>query len=87
MSTYVSEEHIASIFRVELCFPPAFKLVSCSAYTSTLKMEAICSSETLVNIYWTTRRYIPEDYTLQSGNLLLKEFKRNVRMNKGENRM
>jgi hypothetical protein len=25
-----------------LCFPPAFTLVSCSTYSSTLKMEAIC---------------------------------------------
>jgi hypothetical protein len=24
-------------------------------------MEAICSSETSVDFYWTTRRYIPED--------------------------
>jgi hypothetical protein len=30
-----------------LCLPPAFKMVSCSVYFSTLKMEAICSSETL----------------------------------------
>jgi hypothetical protein len=39
VSTEVSEEHIASIFRVEelaeqakLCLQPAFTLVSCSAY-------------------------------------------------------
>jgi hypothetical protein len=31
---------------------------------STLKMEAICSSETSVDTQWTTRRYIPEDGTL-----------------------
>jgi hypothetical protein len=35
-------------------------LVSCSAY-STLKMEAICSSETSVDFQLATRRYIPED--------------------------
>jgi hypothetical protein len=29
-----------------LCLPSAFTLVSCLAYFSTLKMEAICSSET-----------------------------------------
>jgi hypothetical protein len=31
---------------------------------STLKMEAICSSETSVDVQRTTRRYIPEDSTL-----------------------
>jgi hypothetical protein len=42
MSKDVSEEHIASIFKVEeLCLPPAFTLVFCSAYSSTLKMEAM----------------------------------------------
>jgi hypothetical protein len=33
---------------------------------STLKMEAICSSETSVDSQRTTRRYIPEDSTLQN---------------------
>jgi hypothetical protein len=37
----------------------AFTLVSCSAYPSTLKMEAICSSETSVDFQLTTRRYMP----------------------------
>jgi hypothetical protein len=46
--------------------PPVFTLVSCSAYSSTLKMEVICSSETLVDFLRTTRRYIPEDSSLQS---------------------
>jgi hypothetical protein len=32
--------------RTELCLSPALSLVSCSGYSSTLKMEAICSSET-----------------------------------------
>jgi hypothetical protein len=32
--------------------------------SSTLKMEAICSSETSVETQGTTRRHIPEDYTL-----------------------
>jgi hypothetical protein len=49
-----------------LCLPPAFTLVSCSAYSSTLKMEAICSSETSVDIQQPTWRYIPEDSTLQN---------------------
>jgi hypothetical protein len=44
--------------------PPAFTLVSCLAYSSTLKIEAICSSETSDDTQRTTRRYIPEDGTL-----------------------
>jgi hypothetical protein len=45
---------------------PAITLVSCSAYSSALKMEAICSSETSVETQRTTRRYIPEDGTLHN---------------------
>jgi hypothetical protein len=44
--------------------PPAFTLL-CSAYSS-LKMEAIYSSETSVDFQWTTRRYVPEDTTILS---------------------
>jgi hypothetical protein len=47
------------------CLPPAFTLVSCTAYSRTLKMEAICSSETSVDTQRTTRRSIPGDRTLQ----------------------
>jgi hypothetical protein len=36
-----------------LGLPPAFRLVSCSAYL-TLKMEALCSSEVLVDFQQTT---------------------------------
>jgi hypothetical protein len=39
-------------------------LVPCMAYSSTLNMEATCSSGTLIDFYWTTRRYIPEDRAL-----------------------
>jgi hypothetical protein len=35
-------------------------LVLCVAFSSALKMEAVCSLETSVNFYRTTRRYIPE---------------------------
>jgi hypothetical protein len=35
-----------------------------AVYSSTLKMEAICSSEKSVDFQRTTRRYIPEDGTL-----------------------
>jgi hypothetical protein len=34
--------------------------------SSTLKMEAICSSETSVETQRTTRRHIPEDDTLHN---------------------
>jgi hypothetical protein len=44
----------------------AFTLVSCSTYYSTLKMEAIRSSETSVDFQRTTLRYIPEDGTHHS---------------------
>jgi hypothetical protein len=43
-----------------------FMLVSCLAYSSTLKMEARCFSETSVDFQRTTRRYIPEDRTLHN---------------------
>jgi hypothetical protein len=45
--------------------PPAFMLVSCSAYFTTMKMEAICSFETSVD-FQTTRRYIPDDGALHN---------------------
>jgi hypothetical protein len=52
--------------RFHLCLPSAFTLVSCSAYSSTLKMEAIWSSETSVDFQRTTQRYIPEHSTLHN---------------------
>jgi hypothetical protein len=60
VTTEVSEEHIASISGT--CLLVGF----CWNYFSTLKMEAICSSETSVVTQQTTRRHIPEDDTLQS---------------------
>jgi hypothetical protein len=42
------------------CFHAGFLL----AYFSTLKMEAICSSEASVDFQQTARHYIPEDGTL-----------------------
>jgi hypothetical protein len=50
----------------ELCLQPAFPLVSCSAYSSTLKMDAKYSSEKSVVFQRTTLRYIPEDSTLHN---------------------
>jgi hypothetical protein len=50
----------------EALLATCFTLVSCLAYSWTLKMEVICSSETSVDIQWTTWRYIPEGSTLQA---------------------
>jgi hypothetical protein len=41
-----------------------FTLVSCLAYSSSLKMEGTYSSETSVDFQRAARRYIPEDGTL-----------------------
>jgi hypothetical protein len=41
-----------------------FTLYSLLDHSSTLKKEAICSSESLVDFQRTTRRYIPEERTL-----------------------
>jgi hypothetical protein len=67
------EEHIASIFRVEENFSKNQHVSRWQAacwfllkFSSTLKMEAISSSETSVASQQTTRRYIPEDYTLHN---------------------
>jgi hypothetical protein len=48
--------------RLDACF----MLVSCLAYSSTLKMEVTCSSGMSVDFHHNTWRYIPEDRTLQS---------------------
>jgi hypothetical protein len=55
-----------------LCLPPAFTIAFCLAYSSTLIMDATCSSVTLVVCKRTTCCYIPEDRTLHNhccGNL------------------
>jgi hypothetical protein len=51
---------------LRFCLPPAFTLVSCSAYYSILKMEAKCSSEMSVDFKQITRRYNPEDSTFHN---------------------
>jgi hypothetical protein len=48
------------------CFHAGFLL----AYFSTLKMEAICSSETTFHFQQTTRAYIPEDGTIKKIKML-----------------
>jgi hypothetical protein len=41
-------------------------LVSYVSFSSTLKMEAKCSSETSADFQWTTWRYSPEDRTVRN---------------------
>jgi hypothetical protein len=52
---------------VEIVHPAcSFLFVASLVYLSTLKTEAVHSSETSVNFYPTTRHHIPEDGTLTS---------------------
>jgi hypothetical protein len=53
-------EHVALML-----FSIWFTLVSCLPCSSTMNMEATCSSETSADFLGTTRRFIPEDRTLQ----------------------
>jgi hypothetical protein len=62
---------------MKLCLPPAFALVSCSACSSTLKMEAKYSSEKLVDFQRITQNYNPRRYNsslLPSGSVKGGEF-------------
>jgi hypothetical protein len=69
VSTDISEEHIASIFRVEKQVQQETSVQAGDKHIfSTLKMDVTCSSETSVDIQQTTRRYIPEDGTHKFGN-------------------
>jgi hypothetical protein len=65
----VSEEHITSIFRVEEISSArnqqASRWKAEELISSTLKMDAICSSETSVDTQRTTPRYIPEVDSIQ----------------------
>jgi hypothetical protein len=49
---------------IQALLPTWFHAGSCSVYSSTLKVEEICPSETSADFQRTTRRYIPEDRTL-----------------------
>jgi hypothetical protein len=62
VSTDVSEEHIKN---QQASLPPACLLFFAELISSTLKMEAICFSETSVETRRTTRRRMSEDDTLQ----------------------
>jgi hypothetical protein len=48
---------------IEFTVVPYATPVSCLTYSSTLKMEATCSSETSVDFQRTTRPYIPDNRT------------------------
>jgi hypothetical protein len=60
------EEQRQKIERTEMKLTTAFTLVSCSGYSSTLKMETVCSPETSIDFQRTTLRYIPENSTLRN---------------------
>jgi hypothetical protein len=62
--TNVSEDHIASIFRVKEI--SSAKTSKQAGGIQLLKVEAISSSETSVETRRTTRRHIPEDDTLHN---------------------
>jgi hypothetical protein len=47
-------------------FAAFFLLVSCLAYATKLKMEAVCSSESLINFCFTTQRHMSDDSNLHS---------------------
>jgi hypothetical protein len=55
----------AVVMKSTPCGSPAVTLVYCSAISSTLKLEMICSCETSVDFQRATRRYIPEYGTIQ----------------------
>jgi hypothetical protein len=52
------------ILKFDFCLPPAYLVVLVEIISSTLKMEAICFSETSVVTQETTRLYVPEEDTL-----------------------
>jgi hypothetical protein len=45
------------------------------AYSSTLKMETVCSSKMLADFHQTAKRYIPEDRNLQEITCLLQNLR------------
>jgi hypothetical protein len=59
-------EHLAHCDLRREVLATCFTLVSCLAYSSTLKMEVTCSSETSVDFQRTTQRYIPKDRNIHN---------------------
>jgi hypothetical protein len=61
-----------------LCMLTCFMLVSGLAFTSTLKMEATCFSETSIDFHRTTRHSVPDDRTLHFDHCeILKQSEKN----------
>jgi hypothetical protein len=58
----ISDEHAASIFRVEALQCDK----SISLYTSTVKIEEACSFDTFVSTYKRARCHKPKDYKSES---------------------
>jgi hypothetical protein len=54
-----------SVQKNKLCLLIASYWFLVWAYLSTLKMEAIWSSEMSVDCQWTTQHYVPEDRPVQ----------------------
>jgi hypothetical protein len=61
---YLSYKLFNKLSNALLCLPPASTPVSCSVYSSTLKMEVIYASETSVEFQRIVWCYISEDGTL-----------------------
>jgi hypothetical protein len=61
-SSYINQNFIQPIAQ----FATSLMLVSCLAYSLTLKMEATRSSKMLVDFQWITWCYIPEESTLHN---------------------
>jgi hypothetical protein len=59
---------------IRKCLPTTFKVVSCLAYSSILKMEVTCPSETSVDFYRNTRSYIPEENFIRKISLVAATF-------------
>jgi hypothetical protein len=58
----VSEENATSIFRSKnKLSKKANSLLGCTAYSSTLKLETVSFSGTLINLYQTMRHHFPEE--------------------------
>jgi hypothetical protein len=63
VSTFLYFPHLLDFLQtINFCLPSA----SGSTYPSTLEMEAVYSSETLVNSYQSIERHIPEDSILHA---------------------
>jgi hypothetical protein len=66
-----------------------FILVSCLAYSSTLRMEAKCSSKPSFDSQYTTQLCIPEDRTLENYKLMTNwlGWSEEMRLNNADNKI